>query len=92
MPAPPGSTRTQTRTDHASGGKETAIGAALVTRYVHLAMSDPACAEMSVHRINKVVRRFIAAGQHERDLVSWLISYYDPTGETAVRNVMRARA
>lgn len=27
----------------------------------------------------------------ERDLVSWVIAYADPTGETAVRNVIRER-
>jgi len=31
---------------------------------------------------------FIATGQHERDKVSWIIDYADPTGETAVRSVM----
>lgn len=97
MAAPPGSrppgaaNHAQNRTDRASGGNETAVGAALVTRYVHLAMSDPACAELSVHRINKAVRRFIASGLHQREFLHYVVGYADPTGEAAVANVMRQR-
>jgi hypothetical protein len=69
----------------------TAVGTALVRRYVHVAMSDPACADLSVHRVNKAVRKFIAAGLHNKDLVSYVVGYADPTGEAAVRNVTRER-
>ena len=86
---PPGHTPTPTRCESASGSQATSVSAALVRRYVHLAMQQPECAGLSVHRINKIVRRFIAAGLAERDFVSYVVGYADPTGETAVRNVMR---
>jgi hypothetical protein len=91
MSAPPGHTPAPTRCESAFGGQATSVGAALIRRYVHLAMSDPSSAGLSVHRVNKAVRRFIAAGLHERDLVSYVVGYADPTGETAVRNVMSER-
>jgi hypothetical protein len=89
--SPPGTGPAPTRCESAFGGQTTSLGAALVRRYVHLAMSDPACADLSVHRVNKAVRRFINAGLHEKDLVRYVVGYADPTGETAVRNVMRER-
>jgi hypothetical protein len=46
----------------------------------------------SLNRISRLVRAFVDAGHHERDLVSWVIAYADPTGETAVRNLMKAGA
>ena len=91
-PAPPGTRPAPTRCESASGSQTQTVGAALVRRYVNVAMIDPAAAHLSVHRVNKIVRRFIADGRAERDLVSYVVGYADPTGETAVRNVMRARA
>lgn len=42
-------------------------------------------------RIKKLVRRYIDEGRTDVDLRRWLLAYADPTGETAVRNVMRDR-
>jgi hypothetical protein len=36
-----------------------------------------------------LVAELVTVARRERDLVSWVIAYADPTGETAVRNVMR---
>lgn len=92
MDAPPGVAPAPTRCEAASGTRpSTSVGAALVRRYVDMAMRDPACAGLSLHRINKAVRRFIAAGMHEREFIRYVIGYADPTGETAVNNVMRER-
>ena len=40
--------------------------------------------------VRVLVKRFIESGHTSTsDLRSWVIAYADPTGETAVRNVMR---
>lgn len=87
---PPGLAPAPTRRNHVSGGKVTSVDAALISGYVTIAKSDPALRDMPANRISRLVRAFIASGKHERDLVSWVIGYADPTGETAVNRVMRA--
>jgi len=39
--------------------------------------------------LKKVIRMFIQSGQTDADFRTWFLAYADPTGETAVRNVMR---
>ena len=39
-------------------------------------------------RLRLIVQRFIDNGRSDVDFRTWFISYADPTGETAVRNVM----
>lgn len=45
---------------------------------------------MSPARIRLLVRRFVSEGRSDLDFRTWFIAYADPTGETAVRNVMKA--
>ena len=40
-------------------------------------------------RLRAVVDRFVREGRGDVDFRTWFIAYADPTGETAVRNVMR---
>jgi hypothetical protein len=40
-------------------------------------------------RVRDLVIRFMREGRADLDFRSWFIAYADPTGETAVRNVMR---
>lgn len=40
-------------------------------------------------RLKRLVRRYVESGRTDIDLRTWFIHYADPTGETAVRNVMR---
>lgn len=46
---------------------------------------------MSQNRLQRLVRRFISDGRADLDFKTWVIAHADPTGETAVRNVMRER-
>ena len=46
---------------------------------------------ISGSRIRKLVRRFVETGRSDVDFRTWFIAYADPTGETAVRNVLRER-
>lgn len=39
-------------------------------------------------RLSVLINTYVSQ-EIDRDLVSWVIGYADPTGETAVRNVMR---
>jgi hypothetical protein len=73
------------------GGNGTAVSAALVSRYVTLARSQPELADLSANKISRVVRAFLATGLQEREFLQYVVGYSDPTGETAVRNVMRER-
>lgn len=46
---------------------------------------------ISGSRIRRLVRRFVREGRTDIAFRTWFISYADPTGEKAVRNVMRDR-
>jgi hypothetical protein len=89
MNAPPGVTPASTRRNDVGGGKDTAVSAALVSRYVSLAKADPALRDVSANKVSRLVRDFLASGLQERELIRYVVGYADPTGETAVRNVMR---
>lgn len=73
------------------GGKGGAVSHALVAQLVAVARRDMAVIDLhlSANKLSRVVRAYLASGQ-ERDLVSYVVGYADPTGEQAVRNVMRA--
>lgn len=43
-------------------------------------------------RLRALVRRFVETGRTDLDFRTWFLSYADPTGETAVHNVMRRRS
>lgn len=45
---------------------------------------------ISGSRVRKLIRRFIREGRADVDFRTWFIAYADPTGETAIHNVMRA--
>jgi len=47
---------------------------------------------LSGSRIRNLVRRFVREGHSDIDFYTWVISYADPTGEAATRNVVRASA
>lgn len=46
---------------------------------------------LSGSRIRKLVRQFVREGRSDIDFRSWFIAYADPTGEHAVRHVVRER-
>jgi len=46
---------------------------------------------ISGSRTRKLVRQFVHEGRADVNFRTWFISYADPTGETAVRNVLREK-
>jgi len=58
-----------------------AAGAARINTTLNLGLSGS--------RIRKLVRRFVREGRSDLDFYTWF-AYADPTGEVAVRNVVRA--
>lgn len=54
------------------------------------------CADLDLDvrgpRLRLLVQRFITEGRADVDFRTWFISYADPTGEQAVRNVMKGRS
>jgi len=60
-----------------------AAGAAHINAVLDLGLSGS--------RIRKLVRRFVREGRSDIDFCSWVVSHADKTGETAVRNVLRAQ-
>lgn len=55
-------------------------------------VADALGLSVSHHRMSRIIRRFVREGRIDIDFRTWFIAYADPTGETAVRNVMRGRA
>lgn len=51
------------------------------------------CADLDLRltpvRIRKLVTLYIQEGRTDLDFRTWFLAYADPTGETAVRNVLR---
>lgn len=47
---------------------------------------------ISGSRLRKLVRRYVREGRSDIDFHTWVLSYADPTGNTAVANVMRESA
>jgi len=94
MPAPPGIEALHGARWNNVGGKGESVSHALVAELVNLARREMAVTDLnlSANKLSRIVREYVATDQRERDLVSWVIAYADPTGETAVRNVMRARS
>ena len=45
---------------------------------------------MRRRKIRDLVIRYMREGRADADFRTWFIAYADPTGETAVRNVMRS--
>ena len=89
--APPGTEAPHGPRWNHVGEKSGSVGHALVAQMVALARQQPELHDASANKISRLVRNFIAAGLHERDLVAWVTGYADPTGTEAVRNVMRER-
>ena len=46
--------------------------------------------DLSQNRLVRIIRRYINDGRADIDFRTWFIAYADPTGEKAVRNVMRS--
>lgn len=89
--APPGLAPAPARRNHVNGSHATTVGTALISRYVAIAKADPALSDVPASKLGRLVRRFVATGRPERDLVSYVVGYADPTGEAAARNVDRSR-
>lgn len=55
-----------------------------------------ACDDLGLHfghrKMVRLVRAYLANRTAEQTFGQWVIAYADPTGETAVRNVMRGGA
>lgn len=54
--------------------------------------ADEAGLTISQNRLSRLVRRFVTERRPDSDLRAMVIAYADPTGETAVANVMRERS
>lgn len=53
-------------------------------------VADSLGLSVSHHRMSRIIRRFVREGRSDIDFRTWFIAYADPTGETAVRNVLRS--
>ena len=93
MNAPPGAEALHgPRWNHSQ--RETTTGdARLVEVYLHQAYATGVAADMQIsHRkLVRLVRAFVATRAAGEEFLGWLISYKDPTGETAVWNVLKGR-
>lgn len=90
MPPPGLAATASARRNHVSEAG-TSVSHALIQRLVNEMRQHPSLVDLSTNAINRAVRAYCARGTYERDLISWVIAYADPTGETAVRNVLKKR-
>lgn len=56
---------------------------------MHRALEAPELAHLGTRAVQRAVRRFLLTERREVDLIPYVIAYADPTGNTAVANVMR---
>lgn len=97
MSAPPLAAATQSPLATQTGGRSQKdrsadfLSVQTLTRTAHKVLE---CQDfyMSPSRISRLVRRFVREGRTDLDFRTWFISYADPTGEQAVRNVMKGRS
>lgn len=63
----------------------------LVDAYLSQAYATGVAADMQVshNKLVRLVRAFVQTKRSEEEFLGWLISYADPTGETAVWNVLK---
>lgn len=75
------------------GANQEGQGGGLVRHFARHAqkLAEELDLPISGSRIRRIVRRYVREGRFDIDFRTWFISYADPTGETAVRNVMRER-
>lgn len=76
-------------------GEGTAAGRALTVedalRVAHRVMEELGI-HLGTRKLHRLVARYIRDGRADVDFRTWFLAYADPTGETAVRNVLRAEA
>lgn len=95
MSAPPGNARTPhvhhpLATETEGSGRENSayLSVRTLTRQAHHVAAGLGVS-VSPSRVSRLVKRFVHEGRGDIDFHTWFISYADPTGETAVRNVMK---
>ena len=100
MTSPPGTARNSSITARlADKGTSSQINHALARRLVDAGcwVAQQRGVPMRRRRVRELVNRFIESGRSDLineqrtvdDFRSWFITYADPTGETAVRNVTK---
>ena len=87
--APPSAGALADPTEYHCSGRNEETSTPSFAELMQRALDAPDLAHMTVRSIQRRVRAYLRAAAWERDLVAWVLGYADPTGETAVRNVMR---
>lgn len=66
----------------------------LVDAYLGQAYATGVAADMGVShtKLVRLVRAFVATQRSSEEFLGWVVSYADPTGETATWNVLKGRA
>lgn len=97
MTAPPREAATQSPLATQTGGRGKRdrsadfLSVQTLTRTAHKVLEDQNF-YMSPSRTSRLIHRFVREGRADLDFRTWFISYADPTGEQAVRNVMKGRS
>ena len=89
MPANPPATQPDLGANQEGEGQEEFLSVPVLARQAFKVVEDLDL-PISGSRVRKLVRRFVREGRGDIDFRTWFIAYADPTGETAVRNVMKA--
>ncbi len=86
-PSPSGATLA-TQTGGEKPESHAHLSVEILTREARKVMAD-LDVSLSPARLSRLLRKYIRQGRSDIDFRTWFISYADPTGETAVRNVSR---
>jgi hypothetical protein len=92
MGAPPGASPVASAHRFQCGSESGTVVVSSFGALMNAALAAPELAHLGIRSLTRAVKAFVKAGLFERDLVAWVLGYADPTGETAVRNVMRQAA
>lgn len=93
MPPPAAVADASARWHHEQRGSEVSQPCLDVEALVRFARQSPMVAALNIgqSKLSRLIRSALRAGVDQQNLIGWVIAYADPTGETAVRNVMKGR-
>lgn len=88
MSAPPGLEPAPTAWNDSQADRPETVEAAIRAAHDFIAAAG---LNLRPRKVTRLVRAYLATRAAQQSFGAWLIAYADPTGETAVRNVLRER-
>lgn len=71
-----------------TGFRPAHLSVEVLLREAHKVLTDLGV-NMSTRRVHRAIQSFVRDGRSVDEFYTWFLVYADPTGEAAIRNVMR---